>query len=249
MVTESARVSTLVVDDEPVARAGMRRMLADIEWIDCVGEAATGPAALEAIDRLRPELVFLDIHMPGMSGIEVLRRLSHRPFVVFTTAYAEHAVVAFELGAVDYLLKPFGAERLQASLDRARAALGEPLPPVLDRLGELLSQSAMTRLFVRTGRAILPIAVADVAWFESVGDYVNVHAGGAQHLIHLSLARLEARLDPERFARIHRTCIVNLDRVAAFQRQPSGQLVARLDDGTCLPVSRAKAQELRSIAR
>jgi len=249
MVTEPARVATLVVDDEPVARAGMRRMLAEIEWIHCIGEAASGPAALEAIERQRPELVFLDINMPGMSGIELLRKLRHRPFVIFTTAYAEHAVSAFELGAVDYLLKPFGLERLQGSLERARAALGEPLPPVVDRLGELLAESTMTRLFVRSGRAILPVAVADVTWFEAVGDYVNVHAGGAQHLVHLSLTRLETRLDPARFSRIHRTCIVNLDRVAAFQRQPGGQLVARLGDGTCLPVSRAKAQELRSLAR
>jgi len=249
LATDAELVAPVVVDDEPVARAGMRRMLADIEWIDCIGEAATGPAALDAIERLGPELVFLDIHMPGMSGIDVLRKISHRPFVIFTTAHAEHAVSAFELGAVDYLLKPFGPERLHASLERARGALGEPLPPVIDRLGELLAESVMSRLFVRSGRAIVPVAVADVAWFEAVGDYVNVHASGAQHLIHLSLARLEGRLDPARFARIHRTCIVNLDRVAAFQRQPGGQLVARLADGTCLPVSRAKAQELRSRAR
>lgn len=249
MTTEQSRVATLIVDDEPVARAGMRHMLADVEWIDCVGEAANGPAAVEAIDALRPELVFLDIQMPGISGIEVLRRAAHQPFVVFTTAFAEHAVAAFELGAVDYLLKPFGAERLRASLDRARAALGEPLPATLDRLGELLGQAPMTRLFVRTGRSIVPVAVADVAWFEAVGDYVNVHARDAQHLIHLPLNRIEARLDAQRFARIHRAYIVNLDHVAAFQRQPGGRLVARLADGTSLPVSRAKAQDLRHIAR
>ena len=248
-MSEQPRVSALIVDDEPVARAGMRHMLADVEWIDCVGEAASGPAAVEAIDKLRPELVFLDIQMPGISGIEVLRRTTHQPFVVFTTAFAEHAVTAFELGAVDYLLKPFGAERLRASLDRARAALGEPLPATLDRLGELLGQSGMTRLFVRTGRSIVPVAVADITWFEAVGDYVNVHTRDAQHLVHLSLNRLEARLDGQRFSRIHRTYIVNLDHVAAFQRQPDGRLVARLADGTGLPVSRAKAHEFRNVAR
>ena len=248
-MNEQARVTALIVDDEPVARSGMRHMLADVEWIDCIGEAASGPAAVEAIDKLRPELVFLDIQMPGISGIEVLRRVTHQPFVVFTTAFAEHAVTAFELGAVDYLLKPFGAERLRASLDRARAALGEPLPATLDRLGELLGHSAMTRLFVRTGRSIVPVAVADITWFEAVGDYVNVHTRDAQHLVHLSLNRLEARLDGQRFSRIHRTYIVNLDHVTAFQRQPDGRLVARLGDGASLPVSRSKAHEFRAISR
>jgi len=248
-MNEPARVSALIVDDEPVARAGMRHMLADVEWIECIGEAASGTAAVEAIDKLRPELVFLDIQMPGISGIEVLRRVTHQPFVVFTTAFAEHAVTAFELGAVDYLLKPFGAERLHASLDRARAALGEPLPATLDRLGELLGQSAMTRLFVRTGRSIVPVAVADITWFEAVGDYVNVHTRDAQHLVHLSLNRLEARLDGQRFSRIHRTYIVNLDHVTAFQRQPDGRLGARLGDGASLPVSRSKAHEFRAISR
>ena len=248
-MSEVARVAALIVDDEPVARAGMRHMLADVEWIECIGEAATGPAAVEAIDTLRPEIVFLDIQMPGMSGIDVLRRVQHQPFVVFTTAFAEHAVAAFELGAVDYLLKPFGAERLRASLDRARAALGEPMPATLDRLGELLGQAPMTRLFVRTGRSIVPVALADIAWFEAVGDYVSVHARGAQHLVHLSLNRIEERVDKQHFSRIHRTYIVNLDHVSAFQRQPGGRLVARLADGTTLPVSRVKAHELRNIAR
>lgn len=248
-MSERARVATLIVDDEPVARAGMRHMLADIDWIECIGEAASGTAAVDAIDTLKPELVFLDIQMPGMSGIDVLRNISHQPFVVFTTAHGEHAVTAFELGAVDYLLKPFGTERLLASLDRVRAALGEPLPPVLDRLGEALGQGPMTRLFVRTGRSIVPLAVADIIWFEAVGDYVNVHTRDAQHLIHLSLNRIEARLDPKRFLRIHRARIVALDHVTAFRREPSGRLVARLEDGSLLPVSRSKAHELRGLAK
>ena len=239
----------MIVDDEPVARAGMRHMLADVEWIECIGEAASGPAAVEAIDALRPELIFLDIQMPGFSGVEVLRRTTHQPFVVFTTAFGEHAVTAFELGAVDYLLKPFGPDRLHASLERVRAALGEPLPAALDRLGELLGQTCMTRLFVRIGRSIVPVAVTDITWFEAVGDYVNVHTREAQHLVHLSLNRLEARLDAQRFSRIHRTHIVNLDHVAAFQRQPDGRLVARLGDGTSLPVSRTKAHDFRNLAR
>jgi two-component system LytT family response regulator len=243
------RVTALIVDDEPIARAGLRRMLGEFEWIDCVGDAASGPAALQSIGALRPELVFLDIEMPGLSGIEVMRALAPAPYVVFTTAYAEHAVAAFELGAIDYLLKPFGAERLRASLERARAALGEPRAALGDRIGEALSRMPMSRLFVRTGRSIVPIAVASIGWFEAVGDYVAAHAGATQHLLHLSLGRLEERLDPQRFVRIHRTHIVNLDHVAAFRRQLTGHYVAELRDGTRLPISRAKAQELRQLTR
>ncbi|MEO6689734.1 MAG: LytTR family DNA-binding domain-containing protein [Dokdonella sp.] len=248
-MSESARISTLIVDDEPVARAGMRRMLDDVEWIACIGEAANGIAAVEMIDALKPELVFLDIQMPGLPGTEVLRRLQHQPFIVFTTAYAQHAVSAFELGALDYLLKPFGEERLRATLDRIRAAVGEPRVSSFDRFSETMNHAPMSRLFVRSGRSILPLAVDDIVWFEAVGDYIAAHAGDAQHLLHLSLNQLEDRLDAKRFVRIHRTYIVNLDRVVAFRREASGQLLAELGDGTRLPVSRAKARNLRGLAR
>lgn len=242
------KVTTLIADDEPVARAGLRDMLASVDWATCVGEAANGPAAVEAINRLRPELVFLDIQMPGLLGTDVLRLAEHQPFVVFTTAYAEHAVTAFELGALDYLLKPFGPERFAAAMVRVRAVLGEPnVHPPLDRLGEALSRAPMSRLFVRSGPHLLPVAVESVAWFEASGDYVVAHAGRSQYVLHLSLHRLESRLDPDRFMRIHRTHIVNLSHVKTFRRKGAGLMVAELDDGTSLAVSRARAIELRKL--
>lgn len=241
-------VRTLIADDEPVARAGLRAMLAEFEWIICVGEAASGPAAVEAINRLQPELIFLDIQMPGLLGTEVLRHAVHQPFVVFTTAYAQHAVTAFELGALDYLLKPFGPKRLAATLERVRSALGEPATlPALGRLREALSSGPMSRLFVRSGGAVIPVAVAGVSWFEARGDYVAAHLGRSRHLLHLSLNRLEARLDPTRFARIHRTHIVNLDHVTAFRPHGKGRLLAELADGTRLPVSRSRSHDLRGL--
>jgi two-component system LytT family response regulator len=243
---ESARVSALIVDDEPIARAGLRHMLGDVDWIECIGEAATGPDALRAIETSRPELVFLDIHMPELSGVEVLRALANPPYVVFTTAHAEHAVAAFELGAIDYLLKPFGPERLQASLERVRGAFGEPRTSLADRIGEAFGRGPMSRLFVRNGRSIVPLAVASIAWFEAVGDYVAAYVGSTPHLLHLSLNRLE---DPQRFVRIHRAHIVNLDHVTGFRNALAGPVIAELVDGTRLPVSRAKAQELRRRAR
>ena len=244
------RVTTLIADDEPVARAGLRDMLAGVEWLTCVGEAANGPAAAEAINRLRPELVFLDVQMPGLLGTDVLRHVQHRPFVVFTTAYAQHAASAFELGALDYLLKPFGPDRLATTLERVRAAIGEPHTlPAFDRLREALGSGPMSRLFVRSGSAIIPVAVESVAWFEAWGDYVTAHAigGRARHVLHLSLSHLETRLDPKRFLRIHRTYIVNLDHVTAFRRQGKERMVAELADGARLAVSRSRAKELRSL--
>jgi len=178
----------------------------------------------------------------------VLRNLQHQPFVVFTTAYGQHAVTAFELGALDYLLKPFGAERLLAALERVRAAVGEPnATSPFDRAREALSSGPMSRLFVRAGRSIVPILVTNVSWFEALGDYVAAHVDGRKHVLHLSLNRLETRLDSTKFARIHRTHIVNLDRVAAFRRVAKDRLVAELTDGTRLAVSRQKAQDLRAL--
>jgi two-component system LytT family response regulator len=242
------RVSTLIADDEPVARAGLRRMLAAFDWVDVIGEAAHGPATVVAIDSLQPELVFLDVQMPGLLGTDVLPRLTHQPFVVFTTAYAQHAVTAFELGALDYLLKPFGAERLAATMERVRLALGEASPQApLDRLGEMLSKGPMSRVFVRSGNAIVPVPVASIAWFEADGDYVIAHAERGRHVLTLSLARLEARLDAKRFVRIHRTHIVNLDAVVAFRRHGKGGMTAEMRGGMHLAVSRARAQELRKL--
>ena len=247
-MTIDRTVRAVIADDEAVARAGLRRMLSAFDWIEVVGEAAHGPAALHAIERLQPELVFLDIQMPGLLGTDVLARLTHTPFAVFTTAYAEHAVTAFELGAVDYLLKPFGAVRLAATLDRVRTALGEPSAngPV-DRLGEVLAKGPLQRLFVRSGSAIVPLPVANVRWFEADGDYVIAHTDRSRHVLSLSLARLEAQLDSERFARIHRAHLVNLDHVLTFRSHGKGGMIAELRGGERLAVSRARAQELRRL--
>jgi two-component system LytT family response regulator len=241
-------ISVLIADDEPVARAGLRDMLAEVDWLSVVGEADSGPAAVEAINRLRPELVFLDIQMPGFLGIDVIAKVSHQPFIVFTTAYAQHAVAGFELGALDYLLKPFGPDRLGKCLERVRAAFGEPNTlPAFSRLREALSNGPMSRLFVRSGGGIIPVPVADIAWLESSGDYVTAHVGRSRYMLHLALSRLEARLDPKKFVRIHRTHMVNLDHVVAFRAAGGGKLSAEIDDGARQMVSRERAKELRVL--
>jgi two-component system, LytTR family, response regulator len=242
------RVTALIADDEPIARAGLRRMLAAHEWVDVIGDAVHGPEAADAINRLTPDLVFLDIQMPGLLGTEVLTRITHRPRVVFTTAFAQHAVTAFELGAVDYLLKPFGADRLATTMERIRASLGEPTAPsALDRISDVFGSGQMQRVFVRVGAAIVPVPVSSITWFEADGDYVIAHTERGRHLLAVSLNRVEARLDPKRFVRIHRTHIVNLDAVVAFRRHGKGGMTAELRGGIQLAVSRAKAQELRKL--
>ena len=244
------KVTAFVADDEPVARAGLRAMLRAFDWVEVVGEAADGESAVAAIHALRPELVFLDVQMPGLLGTEVLRRLERSPFVIFTTAYSEHAVSAFELGAVDYLLKPFGPTRLAAAMERVRSALGEPASAdPFERLSGALAGGPISRLFVRVGGALVALPVDRVSWFEADGDYVIAHDGSARHVLHLSLSRLEARLDPRRFTRVHRAHVVNLDHVHAFKRDAAGNLEAELRDGARVPVSRARAQELRKLGR
>jgi two-component system LytT family response regulator len=244
------KVTTLVVDDEPVARAGLKGLLAAFDWIEVIGEAADGQSAARAIEMLKPELVFLDVQMPGLLGTDVLRQVTHRPFVIFTTAYSQHAVTAFELGAVDYLLKPFGAARLAAALERVRGAIGEPSSiDAIERLSGAIGGGPITRLFVRVGNATVLVPVDHVSRLEADGDYVVAHAGGNRHLIHVALSGLLARLDPKRFVQVHRAHVVNMDHVRAFKRDARGNLEAELNDGTRVPVSRARAQEVRSLIR
>ena len=244
------KVTALVVDDEPIARAGLKGMLSAFEWVEVIGEAADGQAAVRAIETLKPELVFLDVQMPGLLGTDVLGHIDHRPFVIFTTAYSQHAVTAFELGAVDYLLKPFGPARLATAMERVRATIGEPSPMgAIERLSGTYGGGPITRLFVRVGNAIVPVPLDRVSWLEADGDYVVAHADGTRHLLHLSLSSLIARLDPKRFAQVHRAHVVNLDHVRAFKRDTRGNLEAELNDGTRVPVSRARAQELRSLGK
>jgi two-component system LytT family response regulator len=149
---------------------------------------------------------------------------------------------------VDYLLKPFGRTRLTAAMERVRAAIGEPVGVgALERLTGALAGGPISRLFVRTGGSLVPLLVSDVAWFEADGDYVTAHTGRTRHALTLSLSRLEERLDPKKFVRVHRAHIVNLDHVGAFKRDTRGNLEAELADGRRVPVSRARAQELRSL--
>lgn len=240
-------VRAALVDDEPLARRHLQDMLCDISWINCVGEAADGAAAVHLINRLAPDLVFLDVKMPELNGLQVLERVTCDLSVIFTTAHDQYAVAAFELQALDYLVKPFGHKRLTLALERARGTFGQSAGSrTAERARDAIADSGpLARIWIRDRGKIMPVSTRDVERLEAEGDYVGVEVGGQRHLVHLPLKEFEKRLDPERFLRIHRSHIVNLDFVRHLAPFDDKRLQVEMHDGTKLIVSRARSKELR----
>jgi two-component system, LytTR family, response regulator len=245
----SRRMRVLLVDDEPLANAGLRTLLVTHSDVEIVGEASGGSEAIRAIHDLRPDLVFLDVQMPQVDGFAVLRAVGAEamPAVIFVTAYDEFAVRAFEVSALDYLVKPVAADRFHQALERARRALAQARDGTLvERVRSLLemqpaqapSTGYASRLFVRIGARDVLLPVADIDWIEADDYCAIVHARGARHVIRETLGALAKRLDPDTFERIHRSAIVNVSRVRELRRQGLGGLRVVLADGTTIPVSR-----------
>jgi len=226
----------------------LRALIGEIEWLQCVGEADTGRAAIRAIEELTPDLVFLDIRLPDLAGIDLLGRLVHRPAVMFTTAYDQFAISAFELGAIDYLLKPFGRERFARAVERARPWLEHQIGVrAVDRAREALGAQPMARLFVRDAGRIVPVPAASIERFEACDDYVRVFADRRTYRLNLQLSDLEARLDPAVFVRIHRSHIVNLDHVASIAPYDGSRFGVTLRSGARLVASRQRSKLLREL--
>jgi two-component system, LytTR family, response regulator len=243
------KTRALVVDDEPLARRRLSELLAEFAEIEQVGEAVDGASAIAAIDRLRPDLVFLDVEMPEGTGLEVLNRVSHDPAVIFTTAHDKYAVSAFELQAVDYLLKPFGKERLSRALERLVPAGGGG--GAAGRAREVLEaprEVPITRIIVRDRGRLVPVSVKDIVRLEANDDYTSVHVKGRVYLVYLALQDFERMLDPAKYLRVHRSHVVSLDHVAQFTPSDGGRFELEMTDGTRLPVSRAYAKSLRERA-
>jgi two-component system LytT family response regulator len=242
---------TLIVDDEPPARERLKRLLADIEGVELIGEAEGGIQAVEMIERERPDLVLLDIQMPGLDGFEVIEALADPPPVIFVTAYDEYAIRAFEVNALDYLLKPFSRERLEKAIRRAQEELVEGRD-FATRLGPLLESLAaqgqyLTRLAVRDRDRIRVLDVGEVDWIGVEGEQVMIHVGDQAYPIRRTLAELEARLNPTCFFRAHRSAIVNLSRVKEVIPWFKGSHKLRLTTGAEVDLSRARARALRKI--
>ena len=265
-------VRTLIVDDERMARKRLRTLLARDDDVDVVGECSNGRDAVSAIEDRAPDLVFLDIQMPELDGFSVVKAIGadRMPVTVFVTAFDQYALKAFEAHALDYLTKPFDGERFQTSLGRAKeqvrlreaaksASAQQPATPdaqhaeLGDRLLSLLAgierrQQYAERLMVRSAGRVVFLRVDEIDWIEAAGSYVRLHIGRDGHLLHEGIAALMSRLDPSRFARVHRSTIVNLDRVRELQPWFHGDAIAILRDGTRVQVSRTYREALGAKA-
>ncbi|HEX5257552.1 MAG TPA: LytTR family DNA-binding domain-containing protein [Sphingomicrobium sp.] len=240
----------LIVDDEPLARRGVALRLKEWPDIEIVGECEDGSLAVQRIIDLSPDLIFLDVQMPDMDGFEVLRALPRDklPNVIFLTAYEEHALDAFRVHAVDYLLKPFSRDRFAAAVDRARtqmekASKVELATRMLQLLGREEVKQAL-RFVVKSGSRIQFIEESDIDWVSAAGDYAELHVDGTVHLLRETMTALEAKLDPARFARIHRSRIVNLSRIVEMRTVGNGEYVVTLRDSTQHRSSRTRTDKL-----
>jgi two-component system LytT family response regulator len=242
-------IRTLLVDDEPLVRVGLRRLLAGVPDVEIVGEAGDGGEALERLRALHPDLVFLDVRMPDLDGFEVLEALDTDalPAVVFVTAHGDYAVRAFDVHAVDYVLKPFGDDRVLEAVQRVRLRLGGPASArqgLTNLLRELSAgRGYLDRVLVKDRDRVVLVPVDEVDWFEAADNYVRVHARGRIWLIRHTIKGLAARLDPRGFARIHRAVIVNLARVTQLSPTGNGEYRVTLTSGVGLTLSRSLKED------
>jgi two-component system LytT family response regulator len=263
VVPSLSQLRAVIVDDEPAARRGIRLLLEQDGGVDVVGEASGGAEAAELIAREKPDLAFLDVQMPGCDGFQALARLNleQAPAVVFVTAYDEHALRAFEVNAVDYLLKPYDDARFEAALQRAKEAVRRRQADTVNtRLHQLLDylqhspppaavEPSADRILLKSSGEIFFLKAEEIDWIEAEGDYMKFHVGGRTHLMRETMARLEARLNPQRFIRIHRSTIVNIDRLRKLSPSFAGEYAVILHDGTKLKLSRGYHERIAALLK
>jgi len=235
------KLRVLIVDDEPLGRDRLRDLLSAEPDIEVAGECGDGPAAVAAVRKLKPDVLFLDIQMPGMNGFDVLHALGTKkmPAVIFVTAYDEHALQAFDARALDYLLKPASRARLRQALERVRAQIASPRGGESETALRDFLATRPRRIAVRTGERILYVSVEEIDWVEAAGNYVVLHTGSQNHIIRETLGALEDELPPESFLRLSRSSIVNLRRVREIQTVAPGEHVAILQTGQRLTITRS----------
>jgi two-component system LytT family response regulator len=251
--TASAKTRVLIADDEPLARERLRMLLTQEDWVEIAGECQNGPEAVGAIQKLRPDLVFLDVQMPGATGFDVIQQVgvSRMPPVVFVTAFDRYALRAFDVHALDYLLKPFDRERFQQALARARQHLDRKDPGELERrLIELVqdlrsSPQRPERFVIKSAGRVFFVRTDEIDWIEAAGNYVKLHVGAEAHLLRETMNSLEAQLNPDLFYRIHRCHIVNIERVKELQPWFNGEYVVFLRSGARLTLSRGYREKLQ----
>ena len=249
------KIRALIADDEQLAREKLKRFLRDETDVCVVGEAADGCATLTALERLAPDLLFLDVQMPELNGFEVLESLDREetPAVVFVTAYDKYALQAFEYHALDYLLKPYDRERFSKSLEQARRQISGRKHGKLDeRLEHLLrhlqpEQKALERIMIKSGGRVFFLRTEEIDWIEAHGNYLRLHARGEAHLLRETMGRLAAKLDKDKFLRIHRSALVRIESIKELQPLFSGDYTVLLRDGTELTLSRSHRDKLLEL--
>jgi two-component system LytT family response regulator len=247
---DEKKITTLLVDDEDLARLVLRELVQTHPELTVVAECANGFEAVKAIAEHKPDLIFLDVQMPKLSGFDVLELIGTETAVIFVTAYDQYAMRAFEVHAVDYLLKPIGRDRFEAALDRAKSRLGEKLPaaapPELAAAARPPKQF-LDRIVVRDGTRVTLIPIGKLDYAEAQDDYVALATEGKKHLKQQTIASLEACLDPDRFVRVHRSYIVNFERVVRIEPYAKDSRIAILADNTRLPVSKSGYARLKTL--
>jgi two-component system, LytTR family, response regulator len=249
-------IRTVLVDDEALALARLRRLLEPEADVAIIAECTSGRAAIEAVETLRPELLFLDVQMPEVDGFGVLDGIAatSMPFVVFVTAFDAHAVRAFEVCAVDYLLKPIDAERVQQTVARVRAArdqatAAQRYATLRAIVEDVRPHRGVGRLLIREDGRVRPVRTSEIDWIDAIGNYARLHVHGRTHMMRMSLRAVEQALDPDRFCRVHRSLVINIERLAELQPHGSGDSIAVLSDGARLRVSRRYREELERRLR
>jgi len=244
-----SKIRTLVVDDEPIARARVVSLLKEEADIEVIGECANGQQAMSAIESSSPDLLFLDIQMPEVNGLDLARTIQSTgtPAVVFVTAYDEYALRAFEVHALDFLLKPFSAERFRSALGHAREQVSQRRKGATVPKADAERRAVRpNRLMIKSGGRIHFVRMADIDWCEAQGNYVRVHVAQQEPLVRDTMSRLESELDPQQFVRIHRSTIVNVDRIQEMQSSFNGEYVVLLRTGTRLTLSRGYREILQA---
>ena len=255
-MTDTTKIRTVIVDDEELARDRIQTLLELQPDVEIVGVCTDGPSAVELIDRVQPDLVFLDVQMPGMDGFEVVENLERAkmPAVVFVTAHDAHALRAFEIHALDFLLKPFDQTRFEKALEHARGHLSrDKSTTVLDsRLVTLLEElheerKYSERLIVKSSGRVFFVRTEEIDWVEASGNYVKIHTKSDAHLLRESMKNMEAKLDPKTFVRIHRSAIVNIDHIKELEPWFHGEYIVIMRDGTRLTASRVFSDRLSAL--
>lgn len=239
------KIRTLIIEDESLARQTLRDFSRGFSNLEIVGEAADGLSAVSLIEELKPQLIFLDVQIPEISGVEVLRRARHRPAVIFTTAFDDHAVTAFEFEALDYLLKPFGRERFNQTLIRIKRHF-EKIKDESKSEIPAENRDLLTRLFVRDKQRIVPLQTMEIVWLEADDDYTIVHADGKKFLVSLTLKEFSSRLDSDKFFRVHRSAIVNIEHISEIE-EIDRRLLLYMNDGAEVQASRQGSQIIKKF--